>query len=228
MLFCHITSRIEGRAHDDLLGEKGGRGFPTLMFLDASGESLGEHQGPRTVAGLEKSLGSVQKKAKEFATLRSKAEGGDRTAKTKLLVLELENGAVSLGDATKAVEELGSLSGALKKHVAAGLAAAEYREALDQVKGMPDAAVVAGGKFAAMAKADRIPEVARAPKYWPYFLEFAAAEGDLALFDKAQKRYLDALAASQGRGSPAFRQVSEKVEMLREDAKRNRGKNKKE
>ena len=226
MLFCHITSRIEGRAHDDLLSEKGGRGFPTLMFLDASGESLGEHQGPRTVEGLEKSLGSVQKKAKEFATLRSKAEGGDRTAKAKLLVLELENGAVPLGDATKAVEELGSLSGLLKKQIAAGLAAAEYREVLEQTKGQADAAVAAGEKFAAMAKADRIPEVARAPKYWPYFLEYAAAEGDLALFDKAQKRYLAALAALQGRGSPAFRQVSEKVEMLREDAKRNRGKKK--
>lgn len=226
MLFCHITSRIEGRAYDDLLSEKGGRGFPTLMFLEASGESLGEHQGPRTVEGLTKTLGSVQKKAKEFATLRSKAEGGDRTAKAKLLVLELDNGAVSLGDATKAVEELGSFSGALKKQIAAGLAAAEYREVLVEMKGKPDAAVAAGEKFSAMAKADRIPEVARAPKYWPYFLEYAAAEGDLALFDKAQKRYLDALAAQQGRGSPAFRQVSEKVEMLREDAKRNRGKKK--
>ncbi len=226
VLFCHITTRIEGRPYDDLLGEKGGRGFPSLMFLDASGELLGEHQGPRTVEGLTKSLASVQKKAKELAALRAKAEGGDRTAKLRLLIMDLDNGAVTFADAGPLVEELGSVSGALKKQLEAGLAAAEYRQVLEQVKGQPDAVVAAGSKFSEMAKGDRIPELVRAPKYWPYLLEHAAAEGDLNLFDKAQKRYLAEVAEAYGRGSPAFRQVDDKVELLREDAKRNRGRKK--
>ncbi|MGE3166464.1 MAG: hypothetical protein AB7O52_16310 [Planctomycetota bacterium] len=40
--FLHITARIEGRKDDDLLGRKGGRGFPYCVFMDAEGKVLKE------------------------------------------------------------------------------------------------------------------------------------------------------------------------------------------
>ena len=34
--FLHVTSRVEGEHHPDLLEKKGGRGFPHLVVLDAT------------------------------------------------------------------------------------------------------------------------------------------------------------------------------------------------
>lgn len=51
MLFLHVTTGMKGGRYDDLLREKGGYGFPYLVFMDATGDVLLEHEGPRTVAG---------------------------------------------------------------------------------------------------------------------------------------------------------------------------------
>ena len=42
----HITTRIEGKKHDDLLTEKSDRPvFPSFLFLDAKGEVIARHNG---------------------------------------------------------------------------------------------------------------------------------------------------------------------------------------
>lgn len=40
VLFSHITTRIEGRKHESLLGEKGGGGFPYVVAMNADGDVL--------------------------------------------------------------------------------------------------------------------------------------------------------------------------------------------
>ena len=40
VLFLHVTSRVKSDPHQDLLREKGGRGFPYLAVLDPRGEVL--------------------------------------------------------------------------------------------------------------------------------------------------------------------------------------------
>ena len=50
VMFLHITTRIEGRENDGLLGDVGGTGFPTLVVLDATGSVIAKHgRRPRTV-----------------------------------------------------------------------------------------------------------------------------------------------------------------------------------
>jgi hypothetical protein len=37
VLFCHITTRLKDRKNDDLLGRKGGQGFPYIVAMDGDG-----------------------------------------------------------------------------------------------------------------------------------------------------------------------------------------------
>ncbi|MBM4062876.1 MAG: hypothetical protein FJ265_17545 [Planctomycetes bacterium] len=55
MLFCHVTTQVEGDKYPTLLRDKGGRAVPHLVFMDAAGEVLAT-QGDRSVAGFKKAL----------------------------------------------------------------------------------------------------------------------------------------------------------------------------
>lgn len=83
MPFLHVTTRIEGRKHDGLLSEIGGRAFPHMVWLDASGEVIAQ-QGSQSVKGFEKTLGMLTRRA----DLTAKAAAGDAGAKVDLALLE--------------------------------------------------------------------------------------------------------------------------------------------
>lgn len=95
VLFCHITSQVEGDKHAQLLQEKGGRGFPYLVFMDAEGHVIGKHQGERTVDAFLKSGASV----KAYAALKAKvASGGTPADQAELFMAEMELGVVKMED----------------------------------------------------------------------------------------------------------------------------------
>ncbi|MGH7152014.1 MAG: hypothetical protein ACREIU_15020, partial [Planctomycetota bacterium] len=49
VLFLHNTSRLKEEPYPELLREKGGRGFPYLVFLDSDGGVIARHDARRTV-----------------------------------------------------------------------------------------------------------------------------------------------------------------------------------
>ena len=51
VLYCNINSEIEGRPHDRMLLDIGGRGFPTLAFLNSDGKPIALYRGPPSIAG---------------------------------------------------------------------------------------------------------------------------------------------------------------------------------
>src|ERR1700690_3491752 len=65
VLYLHITTMIPGEKYGDLLEQKGGNAFPWLVFMDAAGEIILEHQGERSAAGFAKS----GEQAKSWLTL---------------------------------------------------------------------------------------------------------------------------------------------------------------
>lgn len=91
MLLAHITSRVAGRAHDDLLSRKGGRGWPYFAVLDAEGGVLARHDGGR---GFE----TIADRAAEFLALRERAKA-DRDARVELTFQNIELGNLALADA---------------------------------------------------------------------------------------------------------------------------------
>ena len=81
--FLHVTTKVDGHPYDSLLADYGHGGFPTLMFADAEGESLGKPT-DRTVAafaGCVEALTSIDE-------VRVRAAAGDGEAQVQLLLFE--------------------------------------------------------------------------------------------------------------------------------------------
>lgn len=93
MLFCHITTRIPGREHDGLLSQKGGSGFPYLVFMDAEGDVLGEPPG-RSVQAFE----GMAERAQRYLDLRRKSEKSS-AEEAELFSLEVGFGRLTLDQA---------------------------------------------------------------------------------------------------------------------------------
>ena len=87
----HVTTRIPGHPHDDLLSRNGARGFPTLQFLDADGKVLAT-VGDRTVATFEEALDALHR----IEAVRARAQAGDPLAEADLLLMEQVLGRVEL------------------------------------------------------------------------------------------------------------------------------------
>lgn len=76
-------TKIDGHPYDGLLGEKGFRGFPSLAFMDAEGNVLGEPSG-RSIS----SFNDTRDALSSISIVREKAEAGDKQAAVELLLLE--------------------------------------------------------------------------------------------------------------------------------------------
>lgn len=127
VLFCHITTRIKGRKHDDLLGKVGGRGFPHLVVMNAEGDVLSVVQ-RRSVEGFRAAVEAGE----AYQALKSKA---DRTPDEELELIQMD---LDLGNAkpAEALERLQGLEGADPEKVSAleaKLEAVAFDATIDEV-----------------------------------------------------------------------------------------------
>ena len=184
VMFCHITTRIEGRKDDDLLSKKGGRGFPHLVALDAKGDVIAQLAGGRTVEGFRAMMADGAK----FMAVRKKEK---KTLDDELFLLKH---AISMGNAdfAKAKERVAAMKGlsaAQAKDLDGALLGLEIDAAMPKPKSQEEAKTmgVAGGKpFAAMWAAGREPaDEAHIGSFFSLILEWAESEKDAALFEKA-------------------------------------------
>ncbi len=79
VLFCHITSRVEGEPYADLLSKKGGGGWPYLVAMDADGNVAAKHSGSRSVEGFLATMkkGLLLKQLKRRGRDKDKRESPD-------------------------------------------------------------------------------------------------------------------------------------------------------
>ena len=80
VLFCHITSRVNGDPHQDLLQQKGGQGFPHLVFMNAEGEVVAQPQG-RSAEAFAKAHAAYL----NCLELAKKLEAGDKSVAASFL-----------------------------------------------------------------------------------------------------------------------------------------------
>src|SRR5438876_5889172 len=131
VLYCNITSQVPGAKDQQLLEEKGGEGFPYLIFMDSDGNTLAKHQGPRTATAFEET-GS---KARTFLDLKAKAEKGDASVKIDFIMAQLELGQMKTGEAEVKIRETGGkVSPEQQKKLDGLLANAEIEQLLRSVK----------------------------------------------------------------------------------------------
>jgi hypothetical protein len=109
--FLHVTTRIEGRKHEDLLTEKEGDGFPYFVILGPDGEINGRLYYPHSVASIRETLDLVRR----WRILDKKGSGGDRAAAIDAAVLRCELGQIGYGELEEILEPLGELTTAQKE-----------------------------------------------------------------------------------------------------------------
>ncbi|MBI5365800.1 MAG: hypothetical protein HZA54_02085 [Planctomycetes bacterium] len=181
-----------------MLEEKGGRGFPYLVMMDAEGAVLAAHAGPRTVEGFAETLRRVRQQLET----RKKAESGDVGARIDLLIDEVEGGRMKPEAARAKLAELGKPTPEQEARLNAALATGEVMEVM-QAAG-PGMRTVEGQraiaqKFYEMKKAGRVPTDERASfPFWNGVADAAQRAGDVEVYEECLKTFSAKLA-----GNPA-------------------------
>jgi len=212
-MFCHITTQIQGEKYGDLLSEKGGNGFPYLVFMDQNGDVLAVHEGKREVDAFSETA----KKAQEYVDLKKKADAGDKKAIVEVVFRELRGGRMKLDVADKKLAGI-ELSDDQKKELEQLRADVEVGDILHAVKtnaDVPDA----GKKFAERKKAGKpAPSNEQFVQYyWQFIMTYAEQEKDPALYEDALK----ALKEKFGKNPKAkayFDKADKTLEKLKADA----------
>jgi hypothetical protein len=99
VLYLSVMTHIEGRKHDAMLSEKGGRGFPYLVWMNESGDVLSP-QGDRSVKGFQ----ATHDKLSLYMELRKRVADGDTSAEIDLAMMECELAIIDFGELEEKLE----------------------------------------------------------------------------------------------------------------------------
>lgn len=211
VLFCHITSQVEKDPYQKLLTQKGGQGFPYLVFMDADGNVLAKHRGARTVEG----FGKTAEEAKAFLDLKAKAGAGDKESQVALFFKQLELKHLSSTEARRCLDEMKDLPAERRQQALDRIVDLEVDEIVANVTQDKKTRIEAGRRFVEMNKAGRIPKTEEYfQAYWILILDYAESVPDSGLFEKA----LGILREKYGANPQAaafFRQKEETLRRLR-------------
>ncbi|HEU4395358.1 MAG TPA: hypothetical protein VFS92_07315 [Planctomycetota bacterium] len=211
--FLHVTSRVEGEHHPKLLEEKGGRGFPYLVVLDAKGEVLSQVS-DRSVEGFRKAV----KDAGDFTTLSAKEK---RTPAEEMRLLRLQHGMHKVEDdaARARANAIDVTDEAVKKDrdaflfgldIAAQLKGRNFRD--------PAAKIAAGKTFHEWWKAGKEPpDEGTAQPFFILMLDYAESERNVELFEKALGRLRDMFGAKT-EAARFFKMQEERLQKLKAPA----------
>lgn len=184
VLFCHITTQVKEDKHQDLLGKKGGRGFPHIVMMNSAGAVLAVHEGSRDVSGFTQTATVAKGTAAELEGLDKKVAAGDKAAQLELFELQMELGHLSLDEARAHMAKL-TLDDAQKKKFNGMIANLEVDSILATVTRDKATRIAAGAKFAAMLAKGVVPAgEGQKEGYWILLLDHAEDVKDAGLFEK--------------------------------------------
>lgn len=208
VLFCHVTTKVEGDKDQDLLSKMGGRGFPTLLWLDAEGDKLAS-QGDRTVAGFRKT-GSA------LIALQN-LEKADRTEEQEVeyFLARIALGQMDFAAAKEAAKKL-KANDELAAQIDAALLNLEIEEKLKAVRTRDEAAET-GKEFAEMVKAGRAPTAKgiNTAQFWMMVSEHAYDESDAKLFEQCVNQVKAALGDNK-RYARVFQMLDQRLAELKQ------------
>lgn len=174
-----------------MLTEKGGRGFPYLVFMDAEGDVITPHKKARSVDGFQETLADVN----DFVRLEKMAEKGDKSAVTPLFIAKVKLGRYNFADATAKRKDLPSESKAQKKEIDKLMIGLEADSIISKINRRDRSTLeTATKKLLAMYKAGRIPE--KHGMFWFYLLQHGFKSEDPVLAEAAFKGVKEAFGKS--------------------------------
>ncbi|MBL7008826.1 MAG: hypothetical protein ISR76_07490 [Planctomycetes bacterium] len=168
--------------------QKGGRGFPTLQFMDAEGNTLAEPAG-REVKDFEATL----KQLAELEDLRARIAKGEKGLEAKLFLAELEMGKYGFEEAKEKAKQFPKLTAEQKKRVAKLLLNAEVNDLLGKITS-EEAMLETAVRMKELLDEGRIPDGEAGDGFWSILMDWADRNSDAGVFEKA----LAALKAKYG------------------------------
>lgn len=210
--YLHITTRLEDRKDESLFSEIGGRGFPTMKFMDADGSVLGEPSG-RDVASFDETLDSLM----VVKNIEKRIAQGEEGLEKELFMAQLRLGLVDFEEAKATFASLKELSDEEKQVIEGLLLDLEVMSVLDSIDS-DEAAAAAGKTFKDMADEGRIPTGDALGSFWSLIMNYAKGESDADLFEKALKA-LEEKYGEEESAKSFFEQQAEVLKEMREDAK---------
>jgi hypothetical protein len=207
-----MTTHVEGDKYQGLLREKGGTGFPYLVFLDADGEVLAR-AGDRSVEGFQK----VRSAISAYQALEQKAAKGDKTVGADLLIAGIEMGKLKFADAKEAAGKLGKISAEKQKQIDALVFNLEVQDAMSSVRSQ-EAMIEVGKKFATMMEEGKAPTGSAARQFYSAILAAKEAEADAKGFEKA----MNAMKKAAG-DTPANKRMFESLDTRLARLKKGKG-----
>ena len=187
MPFVHITTRLEDREHEELLFDKGGNSFPSIMFLDAEGEVIAIHKRANTMKGFEVTSSLVRR----YRDLKKKVKDGDASAKTDLLITEGDLGRMDYYEVEEELDGAKLTADQQKalKRIKADNAAIEQDAMIRNARGSADSLKDAGEEFLELYKEGARPSIARAQMiYWWALGTYAGQTKNVAVLEEAIKQ----------------------------------------
>ena len=149
------------------------------MFMDADGNRISMHRGPRTVAAFEESLTDVE----AFLELREKAEAGDPEAQTKFLIRALKLGWFDFEEAKARRAKLTSVTDKQEAELRQLLIDADVRAQLDAAGRDGTKQREAGRRFVDMWREGRVPRGENELyAFWILIADQAETSKDKAMF----------------------------------------------
>jgi hypothetical protein len=186
VLFCHITSKVDGEKYPNLLDEIGGSGFPHIAALDAEGAVIAKLSGGRTVAGFKATIAH----GKVYVDTKKKADAGDKIAKIDLVILDVEMETLSMDDGKAKFKDLGELSKAQQDRWTALEVADEVMGILKGTQPTEEAKIESGKKFNEMRGKGSVPSAAREQAFggfWSLILTYGEDAKDVEAFEAGLK-----------------------------------------
>ena len=184
-MFLHNTSQVDGEPYSSLLNQKGGRGFPYLVFMDETGDVLATPAG-RSVDGFNETFEVLD----DWRTMKAKFEAGDEKVATDLLLIELQLGQIEFPEAKTRREALQKVSRREARTLDEGLTNIELRYILKESKDP----LAAAPKLREMNDAGRIPTGRDGVDFFDALLKYASSQKDARMFQKTlvdmKRRYM--------------------------------------
>lgn len=181
--FLHVTTRLEGRAYEGLLGEKGGTGFPTLMFLDEEGGVLGLPAG-RSAEAFDAKLGSLNEVLQKIADMKAKIAKGEKGLEKELFFLELDLGRFDLKALQAKAKSLKGLTDAQQERLAADILDLQMKEVFNFMR-QEDGLAKAGKILVEIHATGVFPTGRNEGPFWGYSMEYAESVKNVELFEAA-------------------------------------------
>jgi len=186
-MFVHVTTRIGDRKYEELLFDKGGNSFPSIMFLDAGGEVIAIHKRANTMKGFEVTSALIGR----YRDLKKKVDGGDASAKTDLLITEGDLGRMDYYEVEEALDgvKLTADQQEVLLRIKADNAATEHEAMLRAARFSADSLKDAGEEFLELYKEGARPSIAQAQRiYWWALGLYAGETKNAAVLEDAIKQ----------------------------------------